>query len=151
MTPSTSQPAPHGLATLTSRTTAAALVGIAGLHLAWGAGSSIPFATRDELADAVIGTDDVPPPAACAAVAVALLSAAALVADRPSLPQRLRTIGLLGVTATLGARAAMGFVNATEIVSPGSASPRFQRLDRRVYAPLCAALAAGSASALATR
>jgi len=142
--------AAHPLATLTSRGTAVALLGVAGLHLAWGAGSSFPLPSRDELADAVIGADEVPPAAACAAVAAALVGAAALVAGRPALPRRLRTIGILGVTATLAGRAALGFVNATEIVSPASTSIRFQHLDRRVYAPLCAALAAGSAASLAT-
>jgi hypothetical protein len=35
----------------------------------------------------------------------------------------------------------LGLAGRTRLVSPSSASPRFIRLDRRVYSPLCLALA----------
>lgn len=134
---------------LASRSTAAVLAAIAGIHLLWARGSSFPFATRAELADAVVGTDEVPPPAACVAVAVALVSGAALVGGAPGIPRRLRRLGITGVVVALGGRAAFGFVGQTERLSPGSESSRFRELDRRIFSPLCLALALGAAAALA--
>lgn len=129
------------------RAAAVTMVGIAGLHVAWGLGSSYPFATRDELADKVIGSGRVPPPAACHAVASALLVAAGLAADVPVGSPLLRRIGRVGVATVLGARGTLGLVGRTDLVSPGSSSPAFRRMDRRVYAPLCLALAAATVSA----
>ncbi|MFF3128447.1 hypothetical protein ACFVRD_40665 [Streptomyces sp. NPDC057908] len=36
-------------------------------------------------------------------------------------------------------------VGRTDLLSPGSVSARFRRLDRLVYSPLCVALAASTA------
>jgi hypothetical protein len=47
----------------------ARLVGLAGLHLAWAAGSSWPSSDRATLSDAVIGHHERPSPAAALAVA----------------------------------------------------------------------------------
>jgi len=107
----------------TGRITATVLVAIAGLHVAWGMGSSYPFQSRDELADSVVGTSEVPSPMACMAVAGLLVLAAALVAGFPPLPKRVRAIALRVVTAV--------------------DSPTFARLDKRLYSPLCLWLAAG--------
>lgn len=82
-------------------------------------------------------------------VAAALLAAAALVGGQPSLPPKLRKVGIVGVTAAMGGRGALGFLGRTDAVSPGSTSERFRVLDRRVFSPLCVALAVGSAAALA--
>jgi hypothetical protein len=131
-----------------SRVTAATLAGIAALHLGWACGSSFPFSTRTALADSVVGAQEVPTPQACAGVAASLLAAAALIGGKPSLPPRLRKVGIVGVTAALGGRAALGFLGRTDPVSPGSTSERFRVLDRRLFSPLCAALAVGSAAAL---
>jgi hypothetical protein len=38
----------------------------------------------------------------------------------------------------------------TDLVSPGSISPRFRRLDRRYYSPLCLALAMAAGSSART-
>jgi hypothetical protein len=124
--------------------TAATLVAIAGLHVLWGRGSTFPFADRDGLNDAVIGRTSTPSPGACFAVAGALTAAAGLVADVPRLPRGLQRVGVIGVALVLAVRAALGFSGRTDAVSPGSASPRFRRLDRRLYSPLCLALAAGA-------
>ena len=126
------------------RATAAVLFALAGLHVLWGRGSSLPFSDPDELADAVIGRRSVPSAEACFAVAGALTVAAALVADVPRLPRGLQHLGVTGVGAVLAARAGLGFAGRTDAVSPGSISTRFRRLDRRVYSPLCLALAAGA-------
>ena len=55
-------------------------------------------------------------------------------------------LGVTGVAAVLADRAGLGFAGRTDLASPGSVSTRFRRLDRRVYSPLCLALAAGALS-----
>ncbi len=124
--------------------TAAALAGLAGLHVAWGRGSTVPFATAHGLADAVVGRRVVPSAVACNAVAIALLAASALVLDVPVGPAPLRRIGRVGVATVLTSRGIIGLAGRTDLLSPGSASPRFRRLDRRYCGPLCLALAAGA-------
>jgi Protein of unknown function (DUF3995) len=131
--------------------TAGGLAGIAALHVAWGRGSSFPFATRPELADAVIGTEEVPSAGACYTVATGLLAGAGLVLNTPPIPAGLRRTGLLIMSGVFGVRASLGWLGRTDLVSPGSESTRFRRLDRRVYSPLCAALAAGSLRAFSAR
>ena len=42
----------------------------------------------------------------------------------------------------LAVRGLLGLAGRTDIVSPGSSSSRFRELDRRLYSPLCLALAA---------
>jgi hypothetical protein len=127
-------------------TTAATLGALAAFHLAWGRGSTFPFPDAAALADAVAGRRAVPPRGACFAVAGALTAAALLVADRPRLPRGIQRLGVTGVAAVLATRGALGLAGRTDVVSPGSASARFRRLDRRVYSPLCLALAAGALS-----
>lgn len=119
-----------------------ALLALAGLHAAWGTGAAWPFRDRADLADAVAGTREVPGPAACFAVSGALAAAGALVGGVPARRPALRRLGLAGVTAVLAGRGALGLAGRTRLISPGSQSPRFTRLDRRVYSPLCLTLAA---------
>lgn len=127
--------------------TAAILTGLAGIHVAWGRGSSFPFHSRPELADAVVGAADVPPPAACNAVAAALVTAAALTLDIPVGSAAVRRVGRAGVASVLAARGVLGLAGRTDVMSPGSSSARFRGLDRRVYAPLTLALSAGVVAA----
>jgi Protein of unknown function (DUF3995) len=129
-------------------TTASTLLGIGALHALWGRGSTFPFATRGELNDTVIGRDATPSAGACYAVAGLLTTASALVAGLPTPRSRLRRLGVGTVSVTLAARAALGFSGRTELVSPGSVSPRFLRMDKRYLSPLCAALAVGAAASL---
>lgn len=124
--------------------TSAVLASVAGLHVSWGLGSSFPFPSRAELADAVVGTDAVPPPIACHAVAAMLAVAGLLVADVPIGSARLRRTGRHLAAGVLALRAIAGFAGRTDALSPGSTSSRFRRLDRRLYSPLCFALAIGS-------
>lgn len=133
---------------VTRAATATTLFGIGGLHVAWGRGSTFPFASRDRLNDAVIGRDATPSPGACYGVAGLLTAAAGLVAGLPNRRGGLRRAGVCTVALTLGTRAALGFAGKTELVSPGSVSPTFLRMDRRVLAPLCAALAVGAVASL---
>jgi hypothetical protein len=129
----------------------AGLLVLAALHAAWGAGSAWPMADRQELAEAVVGAQQVPSPAACYAVSAALASAAMLVAGLPRRRPVLRRIGVAGVAGVLAGRGALGLAGRTYLVSPGSTSARFTRLDRRVYSPACLALAGLSALAALPR
>ena len=129
----------------TAITTASVLAGIGALHVAWGFGSSFPFRDRAALADTVVGNDAVPGRGASLAVAGLLGLAAGLVADVLPVAPTFRRIGVLGVAGVLATRAAFGFAGSTARLVPGSDSSRFMTADRRVFAPLCAALAAGAA------
>ena len=129
----------------TAITTASVLAGIGALHVAWGFGSSFPFRDRAALADTVVGNDAVPGRGASLAVAGLLGLAAGLVADVLPVAPRFRRVGVLGVASVLATRAAFGFAGSTARLVPGSDSSRFMTADRRVFAPLCAALAAGAA------
>jgi len=133
---------------LLQASTATTLLAIGGLHAAWGSGSTFPFSTRDQLNDTVIGRGATPSPAACYGVAGLLTASSALVAGLPGHDNMLRRAGVCVVTVVLGARAALGFVGKTALVSPGSVSPKFLRTDKRVLSPLCLALAIGAASSL---
>lgn len=132
------------LASLSTRAAAAGLGSIAVLHIVWAAGSSWPLSGRGELADAVVGREhgEVPPPLACLAVAAALASAAGLLAGGGRLDARLRALGARLVVGVLATRAAAGLSGRTDLLAPGSSSPRFRALDRRLYSPLCLTLAA---------
>ena len=120
----------------------AGLVGLAGLHVIWAAGSSWPMPDRATLSDAVIGHDRFPSSTECLAVAGALAIGSAFVAGLPTLPDRLQRIGATGVAGILTTRGILGVAGMTHLISPGSSSPRFRRLDRHLYAPLCLTLAA---------
>jgi hypothetical protein len=128
--------------TSTKRLTAAGLFTIAGLHVLWGLGSSFPFRDREQLADAVVGTREVPPLKACMAVAAALTFAAVLVVGVAPFP-RVRALALRVIASVLLTRGVAGALGRTSTLSPGSDSPTFVRLDKKIYSPLCLWLAAG--------
>ena len=134
-----------------ARLTGGALAALAALHLAWGWGSAFPFRTRDELAEAVVGSARVPPPPACFAVAGVLATGAALVTEVVPLPARVHRASLLGMATVFGVRSALGFSGRTALLSPGSDSERFVRLDRSVYAPICLALSIGTVASMDRR
>jgi len=137
-------------ATLGTRTAAAGLLAIGGLHVIWATGSSWPMRDRRLLTDTVVGSegDDPPPPAACLAVAGLLGAAAALVDGHPRRLPALSRTGAAGVVSVLATRGALGLAGRTDLISPGSVSDRFRRLDRRIYSPLCLTLAALSLPAV---
>ncbi|MGA9278867.1 DUF3995 domain-containing protein [Ilumatobacter sp.] len=117
------------------------------LHLVWATGSTFPFRSRAALNDAVIGRQVTPGPRECVGVAVLLSAAAGAVAcaDRRQGPGS--RIAASGVCVVLATRAAFGFAGRTSMLVPGSESTRFRRMDRSVYAPICALLAAGAGRA----
>lgn len=124
---------------------AVVLTGVAGLHALWGAGAAWPASSRRQLADAVAGTEEMPPPGACFAVAGALLTAAALVAGAGGQRRTVR-LARAGVAAGLLVRGVTGVTGATGLLVPWTPSASFQARDRRWYGPLCLAL--GSSVAL---
>jgi hypothetical protein len=130
--------------TTSTRTAAVILSGLSVLHVVWATGSSWPAGSRDALADAAAGqgSDSVPSPAACLAVAGLLAAAATFVSGRPRRVPWLARAGTAGVTATFAARGVAGVAGRTDLLSPGATSERFRRLDRRFYGPLCLATAA---------
>jgi hypothetical protein len=137
---------PH-LCTSVAVATSVGLGSISAIHVLWGRGSTFPFRERRELNDQVVGQQVTPSPASCYAVAGMLAVAAVSVerAARGSSPiARLATIGC---SVVLGARAVLGFTGRTHLAVPGSTSAAFRRNDRRIFAPLCAALASGAACA----
>ena len=127
----------------TARLSAYALAALSALHVAWAFGSSFPFRSRAELADAVVGTSTVPPSSACVTVAGALAVSAALVADMVPIAPILRRTAIGGVASVLGLRGVLGLIGRTDVLVPGSNSERFVRLDRRIYSPLCLGLSVG--------
>lgn len=140
-------------ASICTRTAAAGLAAIAGVHFAWGTGSAWPARDRAALADAVVGRRDgeVPSPAACFFVAGLLAIAAALLGTPPAVAARVRRAGVRTVVAVLALRGGVGLAGRTDLLSPGSSSARFRSLDRRFYSPLCLALAALALPGATTR
>lgn len=136
-----------GVGSIVGDTTAVALLAAGAVHAVWATGSSFPFETRSALNDAVVGRQASPRPADCVAVAVVLATAAGAVTIAGRHDHRLARLVAAGVAAGFAIRAALGFAGRTRMLVPGSESATFVRLDRRVYAPLCALLAAGAATA----
>jgi hypothetical protein len=129
------------------RATSAALGAIGLLHVWWGVRPR--HADGGRMADAVVGSGKVPSRAACLGVAGLLGVAAAGVAGVPSRPRWISRGIQAGVAIALGTRGAFGLAGRTDLLVPGSTSPQFRKWDRRLYAPLCVALASGAARAAA--
>jgi Protein of unknown function (DUF3995) len=123
------------------------LAGLSALHVSWACGSSWPAPDRTELAAVVAGTDQVPSARACLEVAGVLAAAAALVGGaggrRPA-----AQVARLAVAGGFLARGAAGVSGATGRLVPWQPAPRFARLDRRYYGPLCLAIAASALASL---
>lgn len=121
---------------------AAALGALSLLHLLWATGSSWPCRDRADLTDSVVGRrGSFPSAGACVAVAGALAVAGGAVAREgrsPGAGSRLLARACAGMFLLRGL---LGLAGRTDLVSPGSSSPRFRSLDRRFYGPLCLALA----------
>lgn len=123
----------------------ALLAVIALFHALWGLGFSVPAPDRVPLAHMVIGQAKVPPPVACFVVAlgvsgIALAAALAggLLVGPAGLVSVARIVCWLAV-AVFAARAFGGYLPQFERVF--SLEP-FHTLNRLVYSPLCALLAA---------
>ncbi len=124
-------------------TAVAALASASALHASWATGSTWPATNPDELADLVVGRRPMPGPAACATVAAGLAVAAGATAcaarGRPGrLTDRSRTVASV-VSTSLLVRGVGGI--AVDLTGKGDATPAFRRWNRRLYNPLCVALA----------
>ena len=124
--------------------TAGALGAIAALHVAWGLGSSFPFSDRQQLADTVVGSDTVPGRRQSFAVA-GLLGDHHRPRGRPraahapdAAPRPHRGVARPGDSRRVRVRRRNG------TLGPWSNSARFVAADRRIYSPLCLALADGN-------
>jgi hypothetical protein len=133
-----------------TRVAAAGLLGLAGLHVVWATGSTWPLRDSEELADKVAGRSSAAAPgaAACLGVAGLLATAAGLVSGRPRRLPKVSRAGSAGVVAVFTVRGAFGLAGQTHLLVRGSSSESFKTRDRRVYAPICLALAALSTPAL---
>jgi len=127
--------------------TVATLTALGVLHVLWGRGSTVPFRSRHELNDHVIGQQVTPSPAACYAVAGLLATAAVGVEGSARTGCGPARASAAGCSIVLATRAALGFSGRTDLAVPGSTSETFRRNDRRIFSPLCAALAVGAALA----
>jgi hypothetical protein len=127
-----------------STSIAAALTGIAALHVAWAVGSSFPFADRSALADTVSGQSEPPGPGPTLVVAAMLLSAAGAIADVLPIGTTTRRSAVLGTALVLGGRGVIGVAGRTGRIVPWTPSARFNQLDKRYYGPLCLLLAGGA-------
>ena len=123
----------------------AILLTIALFHALWGLGLSVPASDRAALARMVIGQTRVPPPGACFVVAfgvAAIAGAAAMAAGWIAAPGPLfaaaRLMCWLAV-AVFAARAVAGYSPPFDRVF--GLEP-FHTLNRLIYSPLCALLAA---------
>jgi hypothetical protein len=132
------------------------LAGIATLHAYWGVGGRWPAKDENSLADMVIGKTPggrMPPPAACFAVAGAILIGVGLIVlvsfSELQAPLKLPILLAYGVfTAVFLLRGAAGYVPA---IWRRSAGTTFVRLNTRYYSPLCLLLGAGLIANLAGR
>lgn len=118
---------------------------LATMHANWARGSSWPAADEKQLAEAVIGEDEMPSAGACIAVAALLTLGGSLVAGWPASKPRLQRFGTAGVAVTLAARGLVSVVGLMPLTSE-----TFLWWDRRLYSPLCLLLAALSAAGVAS-
>lgn len=123
----------------------AALLTIAGvLHLLWAAGVMWPFRDEKDLLRKVFSdAEKLPPNALTAIIGLALIGAAYLglaVAEPalriPFIPDWLYTLGIWGLAVVMALRGVLEPI----VYLFKHANPDYQRLDRRIYAPLCVLL-----------
>lgn len=137
--------------------TAGSLAVISGLHVYWALGGVFPAATREELGPTVVGTPrgaampSVPLTFAVAglfgvATLVPLVASGLVAVAVPAALPKVATLGMAGVFL---ARGLYGYVDRR--VRPSTVGTPFEALNRRVYSPLCLALAALSVASLAFR
>jgi hypothetical protein len=141
------------MADLAAVLAAAVLLGLAALHLVWATGSPWPARSAAELHALVVGgrpSAAMPPAWASVGVAIVLalfavggLAVRGLVlAPAPELVRVLTWIAA-GIVATRGVA---GFFEPW--LRPGALTEPFTRWNRRLYSPLCLALAAALVTAL---
>ena len=117
----------------------ALLVILAALHVLWACRIWFPLKHEAQLARAVAGfpgAEKMPPPLACAFVALVLIIGAGL----SFWPQgTLRSLGLIGMVTVFALRGLAAYTQQWRKLTP---MEPFARLDRRYYGPLCLFLSA---------
>ena len=142
------------LGTLAALVAALLLALLAALHVYWGFGGRWPGSDERSLAETVVGvTPDgrMPGPGACFVVALLLAMAAALplIVRSPlplPLPLWMPRIALCVAAGVLTFRGLGGYLDRR--LRPGIVGLPYDRLNRRVYSPLCLALAGLLAASL---
>ena len=142
--------------TLAALVAALVLALLAALHIYWGFGGRWPGSDERSLAETVVGvTPDgrMPGPGACLVVALLLAVAAALplIVRSPlplplPLPLWMPRIALWVATGVLAFRGLGGYLDRR--LRPGIVGLPYDRLNRRLYSPLCLALAGLLAASL---
>jgi hypothetical protein len=137
-------------------TDAGALVGssalgaLSVLHFAWAVGSTWPVGDESDLSEIVAGTPHMPGRGACLMVGGALGAASLTVAGlgerRP-----IARITRAGIAVGFLARGMAGLSGDTRRLVSWTPSPRFVRLDRHYYGPLCLMISAATAASVPGR
>lgn len=109
------------------------------LHLSWAAGSSWPGTDADDLARLVAGAAPMPPAPATAVVGFGMVATGAVLIGVGGQRWPARTVRLAAAMGLL-ARGIAGGDAALKLLAMPEADPRFSRLDRRYYRPLCLGL-----------
>lgn len=132
------------------------LTGIAAIHALWASGSPWPAASRDELADLIVGSRPFPSSAMTVGVVIiiGIGTGTVLVESRrmtradttstansapPGIAGRAIRLGALFVPAAMALRGVVGF--AMSGLELGQEPDLYRRWDLRIYSPLCLALA----------
>jgi Protein of unknown function (DUF3995) len=144
---SMSSPKPDGFGRSVGTVAAITIEAIGLLHLAWGFGLTAPAATRQALAQAVVGTTVFPSTASCVVVAALLGAAGVIVAGRAhpksaiskALPPILSRTGAGAVSAVLALRGGLGLLGG--VLGVPATTSTFRMLNLAIYSPLCLALA----------
>ena len=126
---------------------AGTLAALGVLHVVWATGSPWPARDRHRLAQLVAGTETMPGPARCAAVACGLATSAALVAGvggEHSIARVARAV----VCGAFLVRGGAGLTGTTHHLVSWAPAAEFVRRDRRWYGPLCLGIGAAIAPTL---
>jgi hypothetical protein len=127
---------------------AGTLAALAAVHAAWATGSAWPARDRRRLAQLVAGTERMPGPAQCAAVACGLATSSALVAGLGG-ERSIARVARGVVCGALLVRGGAGLTGSTQHLVSWTPAPEFMRRDRRWYGPLCLGIGVAVAATLA--
>lgn len=142
-----------GAVRLAGLATSGVLLGVAGIHAAWAAGSTWPESSREALTDLVVGTPETfPGPLPTLAVTGLTAAASVLVGERAlrARPHRYEAASRLGTGTVAAVLLARGFIG----LLPAATAARTQRFaywNARLYNPLCIALGLGAAAVTRSR
>ena len=117
---------------------------VGAVHVAWGRGSSWPFASRRELAQKVVGSNDFPDATACYVVAAGAFSTA--VAFSKKTPGAGNVFFRRLVVLAVAARSIAGGQKATEVLRLPQPGQAFLEADQKLYRPLTAIFALAAAT-----